>query len=77
MGAFAIQTQDGTHVVTHTQTGRTVCEVKGKRKAINLARQLDRLLPEGDFTAEDFETEKYKTFVQQAKPVIDAARAAL
>lgn len=79
-GAFAVHAPDGTplryhkkewwYMVTHVRTGYAVCEVKGRDKALRIARDLNRFLPEGDFTVADFETEKYKAFVQQVKPIV-------
>lgn len=84
-GAFAVNTPDGSalkyrkadawYTVTHVRTGYAVGrEIRGKGRALRLAQKLNRLLPEGDFTTEDFETEGYKAFVQRALPLIRQAR---
>ena len=83
-GAFAVHAPDGAplkyvnpdvwHAVTHVKTGYRVCDIKGRREAASVARKLNRFLPEGDFTVEDFETETYKAFVSQAKLVVKATR---
>ena len=57
-------------VVTHIATGRTVGGTYSRRDAQEIAQALNAVLPEGNFTEDDFNTERYHAFTKQATKVI-------
>lgn len=57
--------------ITHVQTGLRVCEGWGKKRARALARELNTLLPNGDFSEPNLQDAYYLAFTEGAKALIE------
>ena len=85
--AFAIHPPNGiargewkyytTFNVTHIATGMSIADYLPRQQARVVARRLNSILPDGNFTEADFDTPIYKEFTKRAQAIIGAVTGRL
>lgn len=58
------------YTITHVATGYAVCHLEARHRAVTTAKAIDATLGKKDITAADFDTKRYKQFIERARKIV-------